>query len=133
MDNFFRQNQDDLLSLFSLPELPKFAKMFNRIKYEGIYSFGGISGDPNSKYSPNHINNDLRFMEIGSKEIEWKVLEVSGKPPEPRYLHSMDHFENSNMIVIFGGRMESSNSSSNYCLNDVWILHLSKLSWSQLK
>ena len=113
-----------------LPELSKYSKRYRVLQYEGIYSFGGISDEPSS--SKLWTNNDVRFMKVGQGCKEWIVLDIAGAPPEPRYFHSMDYFESNNMIVIFGGRIESINYKENFSLNDVWLMDLKSLEWINL-
>jgi len=127
-----RNLQVDSISLWTLPELSKYRKMISQVKAEGIYSFGGLSGSQKHSYAETHVNNDIRFMEVGPGRKQWKVLEIEGKPPQPRYFHSMEHFEDSNMLVVFGGRAESTVKATNFCLNDVWLLDLYFLSWIEL-
>ena len=77
-------------------------------------------------------NNDMRFMPIGKGPKGWKILKVSGRPPCPRYFMSMEHFEQSNMIIIFGGRTESEINQDNFSLNDVFLMSLKHPQWYHL-
>ena len=78
----------------------------------GIYIFGG-------KTEKNLMSNDLWIVKLGSKPVEWIKAETEGKSPCPRYLHSMNFFEERNFIIIYGGKNESNNESC--VLNDIFL------------
>lgn len=50
-----------------------------------------------------------------------------GKSPAPRYMHSMDYFKNSNVIIVAGGRNDQ--NPNDPVLNDIWILKMNNLEW----
>ena len=76
-------------------------------------------------------------MTLGSyllkkEKNKWTTIDVNGRPPAPRYSHSMNYFESNNMLVIFGGRIQSQIHNQTFSLNDVWILELRKVEWFRL-
>ena len=74
--------------------------------------------------------NDLYVLLIGKTNLKWVVPNISGKPPSPRYGHSMNYYPDQNIMVIFGGRNDENFSKyGESCLNDVWLLYLEKFIW----
>lgn len=62
--------------------------------------FGGLT-------DKNEANNDLyllRFGENKNKRHEFIKPDVRGNPPSGRYMHSMDYYPDSNVLIVFGGR-----------------------------
>jgi hypothetical protein len=59
--------------------------------------------------------------------LEWLKLETSGKAPEPRYMHSMNFYEEGNFLIIYGGRNDFLDSNA---FNDIHILELKRLEWT---
>lgn len=55
--------------------------------------------------------------------------EISGKPPIPRYGHSMVYNEMQNIVIIYGGR----NDYEKAFFGDVNILKLNSLCWVLVK
>lgn len=53
--------------------------------------------------------------------------ETHGIPPQPRYAHTMNFYEEGNYIIIHGGRNDYSNDL--FALNDTWVLELQRLDW----
>jgi len=68
---------------------------------------------------------------MGKKPCEWYQPIIKGKPPEPRYAHSMNFYEEGNFIIIHGGRNDY--SSESFALSDTWALELFTLEWIQIK
>mmetsp|Transcript_15874 Transcript_15874/g.13875 ORF Transcript_15874/g.13875 Transcript_15874/m.13875 type:complete len:189 (+) Transcript_15874:320-886(+) len=133
-----RSSQINSINLWSLPEMNKYSKIFQKVTNEGIYSFGGLSQESiknntlSIKSDIPKANNDLRFMPIGNGPQGWKVLDVVGRKPVPRYFMSFEHFEHNNMLVVFGGRVHQEVGVDEFGLNDIWLLTLKHLQWFQL-
>ena len=92
------------------------------VKTPGIYVFGGLNEN-------KLASNTLHLLNIGVKVPFWTVPETWGKPPSPRFQHSMVYNEKLNAVVVFGGRIDVSNSSSYTCFNDLFILKMETLTW----
>jgi len=52
-----------------------------------------------------------------------------GQPPPARYMHCMEYFEKSNIIIIAGGRNDQLQTEK--VMSDIWILKLSNLEWQR--
>jgi hypothetical protein len=95
---------------------------------EGVFIFGGK--DPNGK-----ARGELYVI---STEVKKKYaidrIEPVGKPPHPRYGHSMVYWHSKQYLVIYGGRnddlWEETGSSS---MTDVIVLNLYYLVWCHVK
>jgi len=62
--------------------------------------------------------------------LKWITPKIAGKPPEPRYGHTMNYYPDKSILVIFGGRNDSNLDKYGYSyMNDVWLLFLEKLTW----
>ncbi len=96
----------------------------NRIKDRGIYIFGG-------KRKDNSLSNDLYVLKLGKKPLEWLKPETLGKQPSPRYLLTLNYYEEGNFLIIHGGRNDK--IKDNFALNDIYLLELSKLEWVEVK
>jgi len=59
-----------------------------------LYFFGGKTMVGNTEV----VTNDLWILTIGNKPLEWIKPELAGTPPEPRYLHTMNFFEEGNYL-----------------------------------
>ncbi|KAL4478030.1 hypothetical protein ABPG72_013469 [Tetrahymena utriculariae] len=95
---------------------PKIPKWMAQIPYEGVYFFGGRDEDGN-------MLNTIRILKVDQNPIGWIFPEIEGKPPSPRYGHSMNYNQLLNVIVICGGENDS-------CyLNDMHILNVEFLTW----
>lgn len=70
-------------------------------------------------------------MRIGRKPLEWIKPDTHGIPPEPRYNHTMNYYEDGNYLIVHGGRNDFSNES--FSLNDTFILELHKFDWIRVK
>ena len=111
------------LNIYRIPEDKIQRRNLNRIKEKGIYIFGGKSNE-------NILSNDLYIIKIGKKPLEISKLEVSGAPPCPRYLHTINYYEEGNFLILFGGRDDI---NEDYAKDDIFILELSKLEWIEVK
>ena len=88
-----------------------------KIRYEGVYIFGGINEKKN-------YTNDIFIIKIGQKpciNIKPKIL---GPAPEPRIKAKMVFLENYYFIIIHGGIK----SDQNFC-NDITVLNLENYNW----
>ena len=115
------------LNIYNIPTLKSGSKILSRIKHSGLYFFGGKTMVGNTEV----VTNDLWILTIGNKPLEWIKPELAGTPPEPRYLHTMNFFEEGNYLIIHGGRNDQNNAEFAY--KDFFILELSKLEWIQVK
>ena len=62
-----RYENIDAVNLWNLPELSKLSQKMRMIKYEGIYSFGGVS-EMYLNSSTNSTNNDVRVLSFEKGE-----------------------------------------------------------------
>jgi hypothetical protein len=115
------QKYSPKLTIYKLPEQGIARRSFSRIKDKGVYFFGGKSSEDGL------LKNDMWVLKIGKKPLDWVKLETNGEPPRPRYAHSMNFYEEGNYLIIHGGRNDY--SSSNFALNDTFILELFRLDW----
>ena len=58
-------------------------------------------------------------LRIGKKYLDWMEIMTLGKPPCPRYLFSMNFYEQENFIIIHGGKTKSLKSEQ--ILNDTFL------------
>ena len=107
-------------SIYSYPNL-ELGKLNNLIKEKGIYIFGGKSKEEGG------LSNQLWILITGKKPMEWVKPETKGKPPSPRYFHSMNYYEKGNFLIIHGGRNDNMSDSS--ALNDTFIFDLENFEW----
>ena len=110
-------------SIYSYPNL-ELGKLNNLIKEKGIYIFGGKSKEEGG------LSNQLWILITGKKPMEWVNPETKGKPPSPRYFHSMNYYEKGNFLIIHGGRNDNMSDSS--ALNDTFIFDLEKYEWASI-
>ena len=110
-------------NIYSFPEFDT-VKLKN-IKKKGLYVFGGKC---EGEYE---LSNKLYILIMGRKPLDWIKVETKGKPPIPRYAHSMNFYERGNYVIIHGGRNDS--LSENSTLNDTFLLNLENLEWIEVK
>ena len=110
-------------SIYSYPNLEP-GKVSNLIKEKGIYIFGGKSKEEGG------LSNHLWILITGKKPMEWVQPETKGKPPSPRYFHSMNYYEKGNFLIIHGGRNDNMSESS--ALNDTYIFDLENFDWVKI-
>ena len=96
------------------------------IKEPGVYVFGGLTSDGTP-------SNSLRILRAGMKPLKWVIPEVSGVAPSPRYMHSMTYFQDSNLLVIYGGRIDKGGISHSVSYDDLQILHLEHMYWAKVE
>lgn len=82
--------------------------------------FGGKNED-------GQIIGNLRILKPGTKPLQWIHPETEGKPPCPRYMHSMTFIPSSNFLFVFGGYNDFA------YFNDCFLLSLNSLSWMSCK
>ena len=107
-------------TIYSYPNLEP-GKMSNLIKEKGIYIFGGKSKEEGG------LSNQLWILITGKKPMEWVQPETKGKPPSPRYFHTMNYYEKGNILIVHGGRND--NMSDSCALNDTFIFDLENFEW----
>lgn len=118
-----RYNSPKLLTLMSMPE---FKSPQPKVALEGIYYFGGRNA--------SGATNDLHILRIGRPKLEWVKPETKGKRPPARYAHSADFIAKKNILIIFGGRNdEEYETTGSFCMNDIWILSIETLEWTEWK
>ena len=93
------------------------------IKEKGLFVFGGKSKEEGG------LTNQLWILIIGKKPLEWIRPETKGKPPMPRYFHTMNFYESGNYLIVHGGRNDS--FSENSALNDTYLLNLENFEWME--
>ena len=88
-----------------------------KIKYEGVYIFGGINEKKN-------YTNDLFIIQIGHRPCVNVKPKIEGPPPEPRIKAKMVFLDNYYLIIIHGGVK----INQHFC-NDINILNLENFNW----
>ena len=109
------------LNIFNYPEV-EFAN--SRIKEKGIYIFGGKSREDGG------LSNKIWIIILGNKKLKWINPDIKGKPPSPRYFHSMNYYDKGNILIIHGGRNDT--VSENSALNDTFIFDLENFEWMEV-
>lgn len=103
-------------SIYRTPgDLP--SNRVKKIKFEGIYIFGGIN--EKKKYC-----NDVYVIKICRKPVKIIKARIDGIPPCPRINCQMIYAIEYNMVIIHGGCDENQN-----LLNDMIILNMETLNW----
>lgn len=110
--------------LYKSYEVPNNRSLYNKVKIEGVYFFGGVD-----EYGINY--NNVKILRIGRKPCEWVTPKIDGTPPKARNSASMIYYEDMNLIIIYGGK-NLSNSSAQY-FKDLWVLDLEKMIWFEAK
>ena len=114
-------DQKHYTSIYRIP-----LSLSSRVKSPGIYIFGGIGGDKKA-------HNNLWQITIGQKPLTWNLISTEGQGPSPRFLHSMIYNEESNYLMIFGGRIDVCQTVTYTCYNDVYLLCMQRLLWIRVK
>lgn len=112
--------QKSVKSVFKLPATKK------KFPNCGIYIFGGLN-------EGKVASNSLFLLKIGNKNLQWTLPETNGQPPSPRFSHSMNFNEKLEILVIFGGRVDTVNTNHYTCFNDVFLLRVKDLTWVTVK
>lgn len=115
------EDQKNLTSIYHISP-----SIYNKVKKPGIYIFGGIG-------SNKQAHNTLWLVNCGQRPLIWEKLKTDGRGPSPRFLHSMIYNERSNHIIIFGGRIDVSQTSTYTCYNDVYLLCMQRLFWVKVR
>ena len=97
----------------------------SRIKERGMYVFGGKTKEEGG------LSNELWILIMGKKPLEWVQPVTKGKPPCPRYYHSMDYYEKGNFLIVHGGRNDDVSKTS--ALNDTFIFDLENFEWMSVQ
>ena len=105
-DNMYIQNVDSKNSL--------------NIKYEGIYIFGGL--DENYKET-----NTLFILHCFRNPLVLLEPKISGKPPSPRQMATMNYNNILNYIIVYGGK------NINQVFGDLFILDIMNFQWLSVK
>ena len=113
---------NDIYKAFDLDYKTKI-NTFNKIKEEGIYVFGGMNDH-------QIVFNRLKILKLGCYPLKWIEPETKGEPPLPCYLHSMNFYQDLNIIIIYGGRNDSNHDEP--ILSDVCVLNVFNLCWSKV-
>ena len=115
VNNFFNLI-DDSYSFYKPPNnIP--SNRINKIKFEGIYLFGGINEE-------RIISNEIIIISICKKPCEVFKPKINGIPPRPRYNSKMIFISDYNFIVISGGT-----GINQFVFNDLMILDMECLNW----
>ena len=88
-----------------------------KIRYEGIYIFGGINDKKN-------YTNDVFIIKIGHKPCINIKPKIAGPPPEPRIKAKMAFIDNYYFVIIHGGVK----INQHFC-NDITVLNLENYNW----
>ena len=107
-------------SIYKLPEIT-INTINTQIREKGIYIFGGKRSDLKDP------SNKLWVLKVGRKPLEWSEIKAKGKPPCPRYLCSMNYYEEGNFIIIHGGKTKSLRNEK--ILKDTYLFELFKFEW----
>ena len=106
-------------NIYNFPENENIKKKV--MKEKGLFIFGGKNKEDGG------LSNQLWILLIGRKPLEWIKPETKGRPPAPRYFHTMNFYERGNYLIIHGGRNDS--VSENSALNDTYLLNLENFEW----
>ena len=109
-------------NIYTFPENDNMKKKV--IREKGLYIFGGKTKENGG------LTNQLWILIIGKKPLEWVKPETKGKPPAPRFFHTMNFYERGNFLIIHGGRNDS--VSENSALNDTYLLNLENFEWIKI-
>ena len=110
---------------FNLYTFPDLEVVNCKIKKKGLYIFGGKSKEEGG------ITNKLWVLSLGQKVLDWSLIETKGKPPRPRYNHSMNFYERGNFLIIHGGRNDM--MSETIAFDDTFVLDLEFYEWFQVE
>jgi hypothetical protein len=92
-----------------------------RIKYEGIYYFGGVDRN-------RHLTNEIKVLRLGKKPLEWHTIpHQGGSPPSERFGSSINYYDNLNVILMFGGM------NFDEFFNDLFMFDLENYHWYKVK
>ena len=109
-------------NIYSFPENETFKK--RPIKEKGLYIFGGKTKEDGG------LTNQIWILTMGKKTLDWIRPETKGKPPAPRFFHTMNFYERGNYLIVHGGRNDS--VSENSALNDTFLFNLENFEWIEV-
>jgi hypothetical protein len=112
-------------SIYKFPEFANSSININKIKIKGLYIFGGKTEENGG------LSNDLWILMMGQKPLTWMKPNITGKPPSPRYFHTMDYYEKANYLIVHGGRNDELSDTS--ALDDTFVLDLDNLEWVKVE
>jgi len=104
----------------SFSEIPN-SRQYRKLKGEGLYIFGGMDEEKNMK-------NDIRYLKLGKKQIEWVAPKTEGNGPCARISATMNYLEDLHVLVITGG----CDKDRKLFYNDIYILDLEKYKWTKI-
>ena len=107
-------------NIYKYPDNINLKRLQSKIKIKGLYVFGGKNKEDSQP------SNNLYALIIGKKPLEWVQIETKGQSPSPRYMTSMNYFEEGNYIIIHGGRNDY---SINMVMKDTYLLEMNRLEW----
>ena len=110
-------------NIYKFPEIE--INTNNKIKQKGLYIFGGKTKEYGG------LTNDLWILIMGKNPFSWMKVNTLGKPPSPRYFHTMDYYEKGNYLIVHGGRNDDLSATS--ALNDTFVLDLENLGWVKIE
>jgi hypothetical protein len=94
-----------------------------KIKYEGIYLFGGIDEEYNLK-------NDLYILKIGRKPCEWIKPKITSPIPPARINATLNFYNELNILILHGGRNDQLKKNIFF---DIWLFDLENFFWIKAK
>ena len=116
----FEKRNNPQMSIYKFPDIPTGRTTFKGSKIEAIAYFGGIDNEGN-------INDELRLLKIGKKNLEWVVPLVKGDIPEGKKNASLTFYESLNVLILFGGENVRQEFS-----NDLHFLDLELFKWIRI-
>lgn len=122
----------DIHGLKEQPGQPKVAYLNNKtilLPHEGIYFFGGKENK-----ELNGASNRLFRLRIYDYPLTCEELQPLGKPPKPRYGHSLHHIAHTPYLILFGGRNDNFFKIFDHrnCFNEIDILSVENLTWMKV-
>lgn len=101
-----------------LIEKPESDDKKNKIKFEGIYIFGGID-------ETGEISDTLYILHLGVSPLVFFRPTINGKGPSKRYSCSMSYFLELGLVIIYGGK-------NSECLDDMFLLDIYNFTWIEV-
>ena len=74
------------------------------------------------------LTNEIKYLKLGKKPLEWIIPKTDGQRPTPRISATMKFYEKLSLIVIYGG----SDKERKRFYNDLHIFDLEKLKWTKI-
>lgn len=95
----------------------------SKLKQEGVYIFGGINDEMN-------YSNGLYVIKLNKKPFDSILLKTNGVQPSPRSHSKINFYENTNLLILHGGK--NNNLCDGVTFNDFWVLDLENFNWYKL-